>query len=249
MNEITKKLYISTWILHLNKAASGLDYLSRIDGEPASWYLWLNKVPGVYEIKLKEAHTAAGIEQSSFYLKYYPDENEAVFDAYSCAEQLLRLGELFDQNLVRISESEEICPCCGGKDVNCRDARHNFLVRRPKGIPTLTRRQLLEESLFTIGEIRFEMQDSEISKCILVTEKLYETRAEDGIYLTDSSGKDQELVAPGAVDRSLPGYELSRRIYDFVISKMMGALEYTPGEEIMQEAGNEVVVTTSLATA
>lgn len=246
MSEITKSLYMSTWLLHLNKAASGLDYMSRIDGEPASWYLWINKVPGVYELKLKSFKERENGEQCSFFLKYYPAEEEEIFDDYSCAEQFIRLGELFDQEIVRISESEEICPCCGGKDENCKDRRHNFLVKRPKGIPTLARRKLLEDALFEVGELGLEMQEGKLTNCYLKTQEIYETRPAEGIYVKDEQGMLQELVAPGEVDRKLPGYKLSRRIYDFIMDKFLGAIHYGPEQETITEKDGCIEVQTTL---
>lgn len=246
MSEITKSLYMSTWLLHLNKGASGLDYMSRIDGEPASWYLWINKVPGVYELKLKSFQETSTGEQCSFYLKYYPAEEEEVFDDYSCAEQFVRLGDLFDQEIVRISESEEICPCCGGKNENCKDRRHNFLVKRPKGIPTLARRKLLDDSLFEVGELGLVMQEGKLTNCSLKTQRLYETRPAEGIYVKDDQGVLQELVAPGAVDRKLPGYELSRRIYDFIMDKFLGSIHCGPDQETITENAGCIEVQTTL---
>lgn len=246
MSEIIKSLYSSTWLLHLNKGASGLDYMSRIDGERASWYLWINKVPGVYEVKLKSFKETAKGERCSFYLKYYPAEQEEVLDDYSCAEQLIRLGELFDQEIVHISESEEICPCCGGKDENCKDRRHYFMVKRPKGIPTLARRKLLDDALFEVGELGLEMQEGKLTKCSLKTQSLYETRSVEGIYVKDKQGVLQELVAPGSVDRKLPGYKLSRRIYDFIMDKFLGAIHYGPDGENVTEKDGWIVVQTAL---
>lgn len=73
------------------------------------WYLWFEGIDGSFQIELAQADLISirerGSErgpfsntsaQGSCAIRYYPSEKEDTFETYSCYEQLIRLGPLFD---------------------------------------------------------------------------------------------------------------------------------------------------------
>lgn len=243
MNKIGNLLNIGTWLLHNERASSGLDYLSRIDGEEAAWYFWLHDVSGVYELKLDKITTENGRENSTFFLRYYPDIEEDTFEDFSCQEQILRMGELFDQGMVNIPENAEVCPCCGGKFEAHHDHCHEHVenVPRPKGIPNLIFRRQLPKELFQIGLISFTFRGDAIVKVQISTQDRYLSYAEDGVKITDALGQEHELVEPGGVDRNVAGLELSHRFHYFLVNKLLRVLELNVSEEFVEETDGIII--------
>ena len=240
MSKIDNLISTCTWLLHNDKEEAGLDYLSRIDGEAVAWYFWMPQVAGVYEIKLLTCTTIEDIEKSDFCLKYYPGLDEEVFDCFSCSEQLIRLGDLFDNDNIEIPEDPDVCPCCGG---SCKDGEHHHeheqqhehryeKVVRSKGIPKLTQRHLLPQHLFSIATMQFVIIGEKLSEVTLKTQSTYPEYAEQGVVLAGPDGKPQELVEVGGLDRNVPGYQLSKPLFDYLLSKVLPRVDLTVKETI-----------------
>ncbi|MDD3396672.1 MAG: hypothetical protein PHQ45_05570, partial [Acidaminococcaceae bacterium] len=115
MNRMRHILELAITLLNAERENSGLDYLSKIDGEDGAWYFWLSQTEGVYEFKELTSQVDNSVERSGYAIKYYPSLDEDAFEQYSFAEQLLRVGELFEQGIVNNTGGFDFCPCCGGK--------------------------------------------------------------------------------------------------------------------------------------
>lgn len=235
MSKIDNLLCTCAWLMHNAKSESGLDYMSRIDGENGAWYYWLHDVPGVYELKLVETELKDGKELSSCYLRYYPDLDEDDFEGFSCREQLVRLGELFDNNDVYIPEKVDVCPCCGGnveedeQEVCCHGHHHHHhehheehfkLVARKKGIPQLVLRKHIPQDFFKVAELKF-LFGEKLEQLQLITQNVYQEVTEKGVSVVDETGASHQVVAPGEVDRKLEGLRLSKRFYDFFVGNAL----------------------------
>jgi hypothetical protein len=75
----------------------------------SGWYLWFEDIDGSFQIELAqtgllsidEHKSESGpfsnpLVQGSCSMRYYPSEKEDTFETYSCYEQVIRLGPLFD---------------------------------------------------------------------------------------------------------------------------------------------------------
>lgn len=245
MNKIVNLLNIGSWILHSERLQSGLDYLSRIDGEEGAWYFWLKGSAGVYELKQSKQEIVGDCERSIFALKYYPDIEESAFEDFSCVEQIVRLGELFEQGNVSIPENVDVCPCCGGKyeenvDYHqCHehsDGEHIHIkeqnVERPKGIPKMQCRKQLPDELFQIASIGFIIEGEHLKHISLETQDYCRSYAMEGISIQDAQGASHELVKPGGVDRNVGGSALSRAFYEFLKKNLLASLGIDVLDEI-----------------
>lgn len=226
MNKICGLLSTGALLLHSEKHTSGLDYVSRVDGEEGTWYYWLSSMPGVYELKLKELTEAEGAEISKLAIRYYPDVEEECFEKLSCKEQLLRVSEMFDDTDVVIPENPDVCPCCGG-DVHEEEHEHHHChghrAARKKGIPKLVLRKQLPEETYVIGSLELSVTDK-LESLKLTTQDVYKEYVEEGIKLPDAQGKLVELVPPQGLDKAWPGLELVNVFMDFFINKFLNVL-------------------------
>jgi hypothetical protein len=225
------------WLLHDAKHLSNLDYLSRIDGEETAWYFWLKGTKGVYELKLINADETSVGEHSNFYLKYYPDFEDEVFETYSCAEQFVRMGDLFEQKNVEIAEEHELCPCCGSSQ--CEHGHNDkHFVRRSKGIPKLLQRKSLSPKLFCIGNIEFEVSNDELISMTLTTESRIVQYAVKGVQAVTEGGDVKEIIGKNEIDRNIPGLELCKPFHNFLLGKMLGILSmHSRKQTITKEVG------------
>ena len=256
MNKINNLLSTCTWLLHNERASSDLDYLSRIDGENAAWYFWLKEAPGVYELKLFQQRIEDECECSDFVLKYYPAVEEDAFEDFSCLEQLVRLGDFFEQGEVIIPENIDVCPCCGGNHEeyaeqhichehthqhDCMDTYKPENVKRSKGIPKLSCRKQLPMNLFQIGTMCFKIHGEELLEATLTAQDAYISYAEDGVKVKDADGTEHQILEPGGVDRKVQGLFLSQRFCSFFKGKMLASLKLMVKKEIREEAVGEVI--------
>ncbi len=218
LSKIDVILNESIWLLHEDKSNSELDYLSRIETEKTAWYFWLKDSQGVYELSLKNLIQTERTEESHFFLKYYPALEEDVLDAYSCAEQLLRRSDFFDQNKIVMADKIELCPCCGGQHVKTH--QH---VQRNKGIPKILLRKNIVKRLFEIGTVIFKVNKNKIFSVTLKTSDRLIEYMINGIEIKDQAGIKRELIEKNGIDRDVPGYKLSCTFYHFLVSKILGA--------------------------
>ena len=200
----------------------GLEYVSRSHTAAMGWYYWLQDAAGVYEIELKELRKEG--KEADFYLRYYPDTEEEVLEDYSVAEQLLRFNEeLFNDNVIG-DEEHEICPCCSVPDMEHQGEHchhHHEESHRKVGIPVLSKKFDMNKKLFTIGILTINTQDKAIV-ALKTAERLQEI-SKEGISFT-KEGQEYELVAPGGIDRNIPGRMLAERFMNFLQVKQLPTL-------------------------
>ncbi|MDO4179106.1 MAG: hypothetical protein Q4D21_07940 [Phascolarctobacterium sp.] len=237
MSRINILLNKAIWLLHQDRATSGLDYMSRVDGEEATWYYWMKKVEGVYELKFIDLLEDGDRETSKFVLRYYPDVDEDSLDDLSLAEQILRMGDLFDDSEVVIHKEVEECACCGGggnpyeaADPDPGD-ESKFLkpFRKPirsKGIPKLLLRKDMPPGFFKIGEYEFFMAGDSLLEAKLTTQDKLVSIAVDGVSLPDAEGKEREIIVPGAYNKQFPALKYCEKFNDFVLERWLVHLGY-----------------------
>lgn len=227
MSKICGLLSNGALLLHNEKALSGLDYLSRVDGEEGTWYYWLSSVSGVYELKLKEVSESNDGEVCKLDIRYYPDVDEDEFEQFSVKEQFLRVSSIFDDSTIIVPESPDVCPCCGGSTQDKEEHVHHHCcskqIVRKKGIPKLTLRNHLSSETFIVGSIKFIFEEN--LKMIEVTsQNVYKEYVEEGIQVFDNDGNLVEVVPPGGLDREVFGSFFVEKFTKFFISKFLNAL-------------------------
>ena len=162
MSKICGLLSNGASLLHNEKALSGLDYLSRVDGEEGTWYYWLSSVCGVYELKLKEVCNLDNCEVGKVDIRYYPDIDEDAFEQFSFKEQFIRVSSIFDDSEIIVPKNPDVCPCCGGSIQDKKHVHHHCCTQnivRKKGIPKLMLRKQLSSETFVIGNINFVFKE------------------------------------------------------------------------------------------
>lgn len=242
MSKISGLLSTGAVLLHGERHASGLDYLSRVDGEEGTWYFWLTAMQGVYELKLREALLQGDHEISFLDIRYYPSIDEDVFECFACREQLLRVSELFDDGPVEIPDNPDVCPCCGGdvhddeyEQHHCRGHR----AVRAKGIPKLVLRKQLPADAFVIGTLQCDIKER-LESIKISSQNFYPEYVADGIKLPNPEGELVELVAPNGLDRNVPGLELTKIFADFFITKFLNAFSIVCIPEKREEVAGVV---------
>lgn len=243
MSKISGLLSTGALLLHGDKHLSGLDFLSKVDGEDGTWYYWLSDVPGVYELKLRQvAQLADDTEKSRLVIRYYPTLEEEVFEKYACREQILRLGGLFDDSNVLLPENPDVCPCCGG----AYDHKHNHehcreeMVKRVKGIPKLTLRKHIAPDLFAVGSMECIIKKEALQSFEITTQDFYKEYADEGIKATDADGKPVELIAPQGLDRNVPGFALTAIFLEFFTQKFLKALSIASHQKERVEMAGDI---------
>ena len=242
MSKISGLLSTGAVLLHGEKHSSGLDYLSRVDGEEGTWYFWLNAMQGVYELKLREASLQGDLEISSLDIRYYPSIDEDVFESFACREQLLRVSDLFDDGPVEIPDNPDVCPCCGG-DVHDEEHEqhhcHGHRAMRAKGIPKLVLRKQFPKDAFVIGSMECALKDR-LESIKISSQNYYREYVAEGIKMPDAQGELVELVAPGGLDRNVPGLELTKIFAEFFINKFLNAFSIVCIPEKQEEVAGVV---------
>lgn len=206
-----------------------LEFISKSESSSLGWYFWLHGVDGVYEIEKKKELRP---ESREFYVRYYPGKTEPVLEEYSVEEQLLRFDEeVFDDAVIhRPLEEHEVCPCCaaghphGGSPENCGHEmhdRHATETGRPKGIPRLLKKFLLNKEMFLIGALCVTVNTNGAVSAEIKTKKRLVSHAKDSIRIMQE-GHPVELVRKGEINRNVPGYELSRKFMEFFGSCLLG---------------------------
>ena len=240
MSKIDCILNKCIWLLHEAKHFSGLDYLSRIDCEDTAWYFWLKEVKGVYEFKLRQVSSTESGEKSSFFLRYYPDLEDDCFEDYSCVEQIVRMGELFEQGDVSIAKEIDVCPCCGTNQCEHEHCTDVF-IQRSKGIPKLLQRKTLSPKLFVIGNVDFDISYDVLTSMTLTTSNLLLHYAVNGVQGRDKDGLVQELVGKNGIERNIAGTKLCMPFHEFLRDKLLGMLSVKSIKQITsKEAGTAI---------
>lgn len=226
MSKICGLLSNGASLLHNEKALSGLDYLSRVDGEEGTWYYWLSSVCGVYELKLKEVCNLDNCEICKVDIRYYPDIDEDAFEQFSFKEQFIRVSSIFDDSEIIVPKNPDVCPCCGGSIQDKKHVHHHCCTQnivRKKGIPKLMLRKHLSSETFVIGNIDFIFKE-DLDKMKVVSQNIYKEYIEEGIQVSDNDGKLVEVVPPGGLDREVLGLDLVDKFMKFFISKFLNAM-------------------------
>ena len=242
MSKICGLLSTGAALLHTDRHASGLDYMSRVDGEDGTWYSWLKSMQGVYELKLLETSLQDDCEKSKLAIRYYPSVEEDVFESFACREQLLRVSDLFDDGPVEIPENPDVCPCCGG-DMHDEEHEshhcHGHRAMRAKGIPKLVLRKQVPVDAFVIGTMECVIKDK-LESIKINSQNYYREYVAEGIKLPDAQGQLVELVAPNGLDRNVPGLELTKIFAEFFITKFLNAFSIVCIPEKQEEVAGVV---------
>jgi len=94
---------------------SQINFYSNARGFPG-WHLWFDGKPGAYQLELVEEEfiecktETTGIDLpiwGRFLVRYFPHEEEHVFNTFSCYEQMLRTGLIFDSTGTPTSRGRE----------------------------------------------------------------------------------------------------------------------------------------------
>ncbi len=78
------------------RRAIGFRQISRIMGDPLSWYLWIDDRHGAYQLDLVEHPDKVFPGRADVALRYYPHPSEEGFGVWSPEERRLRESDLFD---------------------------------------------------------------------------------------------------------------------------------------------------------
>lgn len=211
---------------------NGMEYVSRSHTATMGWYYWLHGVAGVYEIELDNLQNEG--RQAEFYLRYYPDTEEEVLIDYSVGEQLLRFNEnFFNDTAINVeNEEHEICPCCSvpEKEGQEKHSHHHEGVchchehpHRKVGIPFLAKKFEMNKKMFLVGKVHIRILENDKCEADVITQERLIERSEQGIKL-NRDGQEVELVAPGEVDRNVPGNFLCNRFMEFFNNKLLAVL-------------------------
>lgn len=230
------------WLQYLGKNPGGkISYLSPIPGEKNAWYVWFVNQGGVYEIALLDWQIQKNNEISSFILKYYPYPEEALFESFSCAEQVVRLSAYFDNSLIKHSEHEKSCACSQHHGRHCGSPVQ-------KGIPRLQARADIHPALFGIGKIRLTLRQGRLLQLSADSQDRLMQCSVTGIFVCQGNGPVQ-IVAPGEVDRDVPGWQLTWTFLEVFRKEVLANSGYDPrkclrttacGQVFYQEEGREI---------
>jgi len=225
------------------KECCGLEYISRSENAPLGWFFWLHEVPGVYEMELRHREENDRQDQGIFYLRYYPDREEAVLEKYSVEEQLLRFDEsVFDDSVISGPQEghteQELCPCCAvsshshgdGHDHGSHQLGEAVITERRKGIPGLRKKFRMHKDLYTIGHLTVTTRPDEYLSAEIRTKEHLRSYAPEGITL-EREGERIELVKRGGVNRDVPGRELAERFMQFFVRSFLASVEFGAGNQ------------------
>jgi hypothetical protein len=108
LNEIFQNVFQNEGARH-HFGFLNISPVTSLDGLP-HWYLWLEGKKGAYGISVQDdaknlpVYQGSGCEMGDdqvrcpcLWIRYFPAVDEAVFDALSCHEQIIRLGTSFDK--------------------------------------------------------------------------------------------------------------------------------------------------------
>lgn len=190
-----------------------LEHISTIEGEDLGWYFWLTDVKGVYEFVLHQWEKHAGMEKTTFLLKYYPDPEDEVFKDFSCAEQIVRMSSCFEDELVDMVEAGE---------------NDNFInetiALRFKGIPKLEKRCFFDQNLFLIGKVLLFMNKEDLIKSALETQTDCMEYSEVGTLLEGQDNQGIDLIKNDEICRKVNGLNLCQPFYDFLVDTLFGTM-------------------------
>lgn len=211
--EQINRLLTSTWLQYLNtKLHSSISFLSPIQGEKLGWYFWLAKASGVFELTVLEWQSCGMEEESTFILRYYPYPDDDYFLGLSSSEQIIRLSNWFDDSPF-LSEPSIGCACSA---LACHQHPHSIV----KGIPRLHLRKSIHPSLFTVGDIKFLMEEGRLSQVSLTSQNHIRLIFINGVSI-EHEGSLVQLRAPGEVDRDLLGWNISWFYFEVLIKEVL----------------------------
>jgi len=233
----------SCWWNYLNNSSrKKIQYLSPIAGSKPGWYFWLEGNQGVFELLLSDCNTEGDREQSSFALKYYPSPEEDVFDTFSCAEQVVRLSDFFDNSPIKSGHN--------GSECACSQIGHGEIhICRNKGFPRFHARKQINSSLFVIGKIDFILHSGKLLETSLTCQDKIIQYAVEGINVPQQDGTSLQVVEPGSIDRNIPAWTIGWEFYEILVKDIFAKLglypinsdrDIRPGFLYYQEKGGEI---------
>ena len=163
------------------KKQTGIRYLSnRWDTYPY-WYVWLSEACGVYKLELVDVFEDAGFDWvATIKVKYYPRENEAVFQQLSIFEQLCRTSEAFHNH----PSNSGGCPlhgCAHEQPDKFQDLGHE------SGVPTLAAETAIPEDFFYAGTILLAYKEGLGTVFRLLSQSSWRVIISEGFEMSDTA--------------------------------------------------------------
>lgn len=215
MQRVTSFL-TSSLLVYFQEASQGsISHVSSIQGDQLGWYIWLERNKGVYELIHFASNTLREQEESKFLLKYYPYPDSTYFEGLACAEQVVRLSDIFDDSLIKLNHTGG-CAC---SSLSCK-GQHS---QRVKGIPRILARKKMNPSLFSVGELDFVMKGNRLREMSLTSQDRWIQYSVSGL-IVKQEGVLAQVLAPGEIDRNLPGWEICWEFIDVLVKEVFSKL-------------------------
>ncbi len=213
------------------RKALGISYLSYDWTGLPGWFLWLENMPGTYQIKLW-GHEISDLGFSSTHalIRYYPDTNESFFDKYSKEEQRIRNTDFFDSRPIKTIKND-------GDGYEHIDVDPN----KTMGIPKPKMREMIHPSLFIAGEMDFVSNNRTIQSVTFRTQSHCRTCNSGGDIIRDIPGFQiiKNLVAPilsafCLLTSSRPQLNIDSAIGETIYAETDGALVSKQNETVQE---------------
>lgn len=163
------------------------------DGMPG-WYLWFQEKPGVYGLFVEDAVCLSGDKKSDKPPSTVAGRIRIMY--YPDAEE-----EVFET----FSWFEKIALMGSFFDST--------------GTPTAEGRQQLDVSFFTVGHMDSLMTvDGSLLEFVCTAPQTWVDLRPEGLVLKDPEGRPFQALQPGERDRDVPGWRLSRFLFDKIVS-------------------------------
>lgn len=186
------------------KEQMGIRYLSnRWDNYPY-WYVWLTEACGVYKLELVDVLEEAGFDWvANLRVKYYPRENEGVFNQLSIFEQICRTSEAFHNHPSNSGD----CPLHGcAHDHKFHDLGHE------SGVPTPEAQAEIPEDFFYVGSILLAYKDELGTVFKLLSQSTWRVIITEDCEVSDEACDQAIRLLKGDTDRDYPGRELTEKL-------------------------------------
>ncbi len=239
MNTIATFLNKCWWNYFQEEHNRKIIYISSIPGSKLGWYLWLKETKGVYELIVNDSSNE--FKDNLFIIRYYPSPKENFFENFSCAEQIVRLSNYFENSEFHKETNTTSCACSELYYSTCNHSR-------TKGYPKFHSRKMINPNLYEIGKINFVFKNSEIEQLILSTQDYLKLYSVCG-FSVEKDGTTVQLLKPGEEDRNVPAWEICNILQDALIKdvfKQMGIFiinekkETKPGTLYYQEKEGDI---------
>jgi len=192
-------------IIHRDNARdrSNFRYISYDWIEPRGWFFWPKKSTGVFALK-EALNSDYGTKGALYFnLHYFPDIEEDVFSDFSCAEQLVRVSDLFSK------EGVEFVAACMLHEHDDNSV-HMEDLSNGKGIPALEARERLNPCLFVIAQIGFHFHDAGLAAVSLYAPSRSATMAVRDIVIRENeSSEPVVVVGERETDRYAPAWDIA----------------------------------------